>query len=163
MNILLFVGIFWIVPMFVAHAIGKGKRRSGFWYGLLLGWLGVLILALLAPLPEPSPEKELELLERRKRAGYINKNAYAEERAQIEAKMEQEVATLSRECPFCKEAMRRDASVCPHCQRDSEPWKFHEGHWWDKRDGVWFWRNEATGEWTRAASDAATEALSTPG
>ena len=24
-----------------------------------------------------------------------------------------------RECPYCKEQMRRDASVCPHCQRDS--------------------------------------------
>lgn len=23
-----------------------------------------------------------------------------------------------RECPHCREHMRRDASVCPHCQRD---------------------------------------------
>jgi hypothetical protein len=23
-----------------------------------------------------------------------------------------------RECPHCREKMRRDASVCPHCQRD---------------------------------------------
>lgn len=25
-----------------------------------------------------------------------------------------------RECPFCKEQMREDASVCPHCRRESK-------------------------------------------
>jgi hypothetical protein len=25
------------------------------------------------------------------------------------------------ECPWCKEDMRLDASVCPHCQRDVTP------------------------------------------
>src|SRR4051812_48513801 len=28
-----------------------------------------------------------------------------------------------RECPHCKELMRRDASVCPHCQQPSTPWR----------------------------------------
>src|SRR5207253_8690542 len=28
---------------------------------------------------------------------------------------------MYRECPFCREPMRRDASVCPHCHRDVEP------------------------------------------
>jgi hypothetical protein len=27
-----------------------------------------------------------------------------------------------RECPACKERMRRDASICPHCRTPSEPW-----------------------------------------
>jgi hypothetical protein len=26
---------------------------------------------------------------------------------------------LYRECPHCKERMRRDAHVCPHCRRES--------------------------------------------
>lgn len=25
---------------------------------------------------------------------------------------------MRRECPHCREPMRKDASVCPHCQRD---------------------------------------------
>jgi hypothetical protein len=28
-------------------------------------------------------------------------------------------ARLYRECPHCKERMRRDAYVCPHCRRES--------------------------------------------
>lgn len=26
-----------------------------------------------------------------------------------------------RECPYCREQMRRDATVCPHCRHDVEP------------------------------------------
>jgi len=39
--------IFWIVPIFVAVSQGRAKDRAGFAYGLFLGWLGVIILALL--------------------------------------------------------------------------------------------------------------------
>ena len=49
MEILVAAIILWIVPIFVAHSIGKAKNRPGTLYGLLLGWLGVIILALLAP------------------------------------------------------------------------------------------------------------------
>lgn len=31
------------------------------------------------------------------------------------------LASIRRECPFCKEQIRKDANVCPHCQRESEP------------------------------------------
>lgn len=82
--------ILWIVPIFVANSIGKSKLREGLLYGLLLGWLGVLILAVL---PAVSPENS-----RMKPQG-----------------------PQYRECPNCKERMRADASVCPHCQRDVEP------------------------------------------
>lgn len=37
-----------------------------------------------------------------------------------------------RTCPFCKEPIHAEASVCPHCQRESAPWRWHEGHWWVK-------------------------------
>ena len=43
-----------------------------------------------------------------------------------------------RECPFCKELMRRDASVCPHCRRESPAWKHHGGRCWTRAE---------TGEW----------------
>jgi hypothetical protein len=53
-----------------------------------------------------------------------------------------------RECPHCRESMRRDARVCPHCRSESEPWMFHENRWWAKSDdGAWWWRDEARGEW----------------
>ena len=53
-----------------------------------------------------------------------------------------------RECPHCKEPIRRDASVCPHCQRESEAWRFHAGFWWSKNDfGAWMYLNEATATW----------------
>ncbi len=78
--VVLLVLVLWVVPIFVGAAIGKPKRRSGAVYGLLLGWLGVVILAVLPPAADRSG-----------RTG---------------------------ECPFCKERMRSDATVCPHCQRD---------------------------------------------
>jgi hypothetical protein len=43
--------ILWIVPVFVAYSMGKAKARDGLMYGLFLGWLGVLILALLPARP----------------------------------------------------------------------------------------------------------------
>ncbi len=70
--------IFWIIPTFVPHSQGVAKR--------LLGWLGVITLALLPP------AKKAEIV----------------------------AARNYRECPSCKEDMRRDASVCPYCW--SEVW-----------------------------------------
>lgn len=74
--------ILWVVPIFVARSQGRAKNRDGIWYGLLLGWVGVLVLAVLSPLVDTS---------------------------------------LYGECPWCREDMRLDASVCPHCQRDVTP------------------------------------------
>jgi peptide/nickel transport system ATP-binding protein len=34
-----------------------------------------------------------------------------------------------RECPFCKEQMRCDASICPHCQKESSAWVYDAGEW----------------------------------
>lgn len=73
--------ILWVVPIFVARSQGHAKNRDGWVYGLFLGWLGVLILALLPPLDD---------------------GRYGE-------------------CPWCREDIRFDASVCPHCRRTVEP------------------------------------------
>lgn len=55
----------------------------------------------------------------------------------------------TRECPFCKSRIRADAVVCPHCQRESEPWRLvrtvwvargvHGDYWWlQQQSGAWF-------------------------
>jgi hypothetical protein len=156
MEFLVFAAIFWILPIFVAHSIGKSKHRSGWLYGFLLGWIGVLVIALLPARPnydELPPEQQLQMLERN--MSHLSQEQVNAAHAEIVAKLQANLATATRECPHCKEAMRRDASVCPHCQRDSEPWKFHDGYWWLERGSTWFWLNEATGEWQPATAGAA--------
>jgi hypothetical protein len=58
-RVVLFVlGIFWFLPIYVAHQIGAPKHRAGFAWGLFLGWLGVLVVALLPARPklvDPKP------------------------------------------------------------------------------------------------------------
>lgn len=39
---------------------------------------------------------------------------------------------ITRECPSCKAGIRPDASVCPHCQQESEPWTWNDHVWWKK-------------------------------
>jgi len=133
--------ILWIVPTFVAQAIGKPLRRSGAAYGLLLGWLGVVILVLLPALPELSAAEQLARLERRR--GQLRPEYIAKEQMRLRAAL----ATATRECPFCKEEMRRDASVCPHCRRDSEAWIYEEGQWRARSGNAWFALVESRGEW----------------
>lgn len=56
-----------------------------------------------------------------------------------------------RECPHCKEQMRRDASVCQHCRLESEAWMLDRNYWWVKRDGRWLYLDEAANEWRPSA------------
>jgi hypothetical protein len=140
-EILVAVLIVWILPIFIAHAIGKPKRRAGWAWGLFLGWLGVIIVFLL-----PSrPDLTLEELERRKAT--LSPKWYEEKKAELLA------GRVYRECPHCKEQMRRDASVCPHCQRDSPAWTLHEGHWWSQVDETWYRLDELTNNWVRAEAE----------
>ena len=71
------------------------------------------------------------------------------------------VGVRERECPHCKSMIRRDAHVCPHCQRESRAWTFHEGQWWVQDDaGNWFWLREGTAspEWVKAGSGSISRA-----
>lgn len=54
-----------------------------------------------------------------------------------------------RECPACREWMRRDASLCPHCRTPSEPWTFQDGRWWVQRADGWHYLDERSGAWQR--------------
>jgi len=137
-EILIFIAIFWIVPIFVGHAIGKPKRRHGGWWGALLGWLGVIAVALL-PAKAPPPRLTLADLERKR--GTLSKRRYEELRGELLAD------ATHRECPHCKESMRRDASVCPHCHRESTAWVQHDGYWWFQDGDEWKWYDELAGEW----------------
>jgi hypothetical protein len=63
-------------------------------------------------------------------------------------------AQAYRECPHCKESMRRDASVCPHCRTESAAWRWHEGRWCFRGDEQkpWQWLDEQSGTWVTATS-----------
>ena len=58
---------------------------------------------------------------------------------------------MYRECPHCKEPMRRDASVCPHCRERSIPWRFHEGLWWYRasEQEPWRWLDVTNAAWVQ--------------
>ena len=43
--------VFLILPAIVADGMGHRRNRTGWPYGLLLGWLGVLILSCTSTLP----------------------------------------------------------------------------------------------------------------
>lgn len=136
MELLVGAVILWIVPIFVGRAIGRPKNRSGGWWGFFLGWLGVIIVAVLPP----RPAMTLEELERKRSVS--SPQWYEQKKAELLG------TRTHRECPHCKEQMRRDASVCPHCQRESEAWTENQGYWWRTDvDGAWLYLDELTGEW----------------
>jgi uncharacterized membrane protein YeaQ/YmgE (transglycosylase-associated protein family) len=47
MNTWILIAVLWVIPIFVASSMGKPKGREGWLYGVLLGWVGVLLLAVL--------------------------------------------------------------------------------------------------------------------
>jgi len=64
---------------------------------------------------------------------------------------------MYRECPHCKEQMRRDASVCPHCQRDSEPWRKEGDRWWQLQEGTWRHWDEGAHQWREPSMNVAVD------
>lgn len=54
-----------------------------------------------------------------------------------------------RQCPHCMEQMHRDASVCPHCRRESQAWTLDNGVWWLEIDGGWCWLDELSNDWVK--------------
>ncbi len=47
--VLLYVGLLWALPAYVAERIGEGKQRPGLvWWGICLGWAGVAVAACMA-------------------------------------------------------------------------------------------------------------------
>lgn len=107
-------------------AIGSMRGRSGlgFFLGLFGGFIGWIVVLLLPPTPEylaaqPVPGTAMTRGE------------------------------MYRECPSCKEQMRRDAGVCPHCHSESEPWMLHEGRWWVTRGEATYYLDPQSQQWVR--------------
>jgi uncharacterized membrane protein YeaQ/YmgE (transglycosylase-associated protein family) len=55
MTALIVILIVWVLPIYVAHQIGTPKNRQGFWWGVFLGWIGVIVVALLPPVTRIQP------------------------------------------------------------------------------------------------------------
>ena len=53
--------VWWALPIAVANGLGHRRNRKGWEYGLLLGWLGVLILSCTSYLPSPAEIQVREL------------------------------------------------------------------------------------------------------
>ncbi|HEY7874046.1 MAG TPA: zinc ribbon domain-containing protein [Actinomycetota bacterium] len=121
--------IFWVlVGGLVAGLIWDNKGGgfgSGFLMGALLGIIGIILAAAM------TPEKDKRVV------GPTG------------------LATALRECPHCRTPIRRDASVCPHCQRESEAWIFHGDRWWVKRAEGYYWRDEKSGDWNLVSNEEA--------
>ena len=61
--------------------------------------------------------------------------------------------TQYRECPHCKDGVRRDASTCLHCRLESGAWRLYGGAWWYRsQEERWYWLDERSGMWARAPS-----------
>jgi hypothetical protein len=80
---LVILGLFWILPIFIGSAIGKPKNRSGGWWAFFLGWLGVIIVAVL-PTKPPMTLEELE-----KRRPTSDPRWYEKKKAEILARGDQ--------------------------------------------------------------------------
>ena len=54
--------VFWVAPIWVATSIGKSRGRQllGFLLGIVLGWIGVIIIAVLEPTAEFRREMDLK-------------------------------------------------------------------------------------------------------
>ncbi len=65
--------------------------------------------------------------------------------------------TVRKECEACKELIRPDATVCPHCRtQQAEVWSLRDGVWWDKdATGATVWYDQGSHNWVKArASDS---------
>lgn len=123
MNGLSWFFVLWFFsPLITAAIWGQKGGSSGI--GCLMGLLGPFGI-LLAAVGTPSPIQRAEVLAAKGLGGGGNGRPGVPK-------------AQARECPWCKSDIRADASVCPHCQRESEAWVFNDGAWWAKT---------STGEW----------------
>lgn len=73
------IGLFWVLPVIVAIGLGHSRGRNGWVWGFLLGWLGVLILAIMRPrsavdeLAELEAERKLRQLEQQELLARIDR------------------------------------------------------------------------------------------
>jgi hypothetical protein len=108
-GVVLFVLVFWaLVGGGVGYAIGNGKGRGagGFWLGLLLGFIGWIIVAVM----DPTPQAEAD------RMSQINAALQTQRGSDVTPS-----ADSTRRCPWCAETIKSAAIICRFCGRDVEP------------------------------------------
>jgi len=124
--IAVFILVWLILPILIASQATHNRGRGGL-IGLLLGlFLGWIgvIIALL--------------LSDIGQSGAGQKNA----------------SHKYRECPYCKEQMRRDALVCPQCHKESSAWTLSDGVWWHRGESGWYALDEPKSEWVHWEGDS---------
>jgi hypothetical protein len=126
------LGTFFLIVLIVGLVLGLisssiwsgkgGSSGAGFAIGFFLGIIGLIIVLLATP----------------SQAAAIGGPRSV-------------TNSMKRECPFCKEGIRGDATVCSHCQRESPAWTWNDDHWWKlDTDGRWVWLDEARRQWKQA-------------
>ena len=99
MSVLVIIVLAWIVPIFVAQAIGKGKGHKTSWlWGLFLGWVGVLVVALQPSPPAPSGVVPAP----------VGIQPFAPNPTQT-------ASPDIKKCPDCAELVQADAKICRFC------------------------------------------------
>ena len=107
-----------------------GSPTAGFFMGALLGIVGLIIAHVGTPSAAAVPPPSPS-------GGPVHNQV--------------------RQCPACKEAMKRDASICPHCRVPSTPWMFNDGFWWaTDADGELVYLDESSHEWQHLPSSPTT-------
>jgi hypothetical protein len=67
MSLLLLIAFLWVVPISLTNDMARRRNRPNGWvWGLLLGWIGVCIVAVLPPVRDPELSA-LELAELRRK------------------------------------------------------------------------------------------------
>lgn len=57
-----------------------------------------------------------------------------------------------RACPHCMMQIHAQASVCPFCNRESEPWSLRDGVWWRRTERGEEFFDTAARQWRSGTS-----------
>lgn len=130
---LLFVVAAWVAFFGgIGYVIGSQKDRSGagFWFGVLLGVVGWIVVGLMEPSDAERLRRnqEMTMSLRGDDAAVVDTNfamMSARDRARAKALGRTTgltKATGERSCPWCAESIRTAAVVCRFCGREVQPW-----------------------------------------
>jgi hypothetical protein len=104
----------------------KGRQREGFWLGMFLGPLGLIITALLQPTADAEAARAVRV------QAAVNASTTG-----------RSASSNTRPCPWCAEEIKSAAVVCRYCGRDVEAaagpagWEPEDSSETDKRWEEW--------------------------